>query len=194
MVDFHWVSHIAGEKLWLSWSSAGFAECLTLRVRSCDCHEVVLVFPQRVYCMLWSSGGFPGAQQVNNLTTMRRPGFNPWVGKTPWRREQLPTPVFWPGESHRLYSPWGRQESDMTERLSLDFTDHQSGRLGTDDSRVWRGWRLSSTLCRRHSAPVSPHPRELACRRTTWEPMGLCTHSLFLARAYFAPFPGQFEN
>jgi len=23
----------------------------------------------------------------------RSPGFNPWVGKTPWRRERLPTPV-----------------------------------------------------------------------------------------------------
>ena len=29
------------------------------------------------------------------------------------------TPVFWPGEFHRLYSPWHHQESDMTERLSL---------------------------------------------------------------------------
>ena len=41
-----------------------------------------------------------------------RPGFDPWVGKIPWRREQLPTPVFLPGEFHgqwRLagYSPWG---------------------------------------------------------------------------------------
>ena len=35
-----------------------------------------------------------------------------------WRREQLPTPVFWPGEFHGLYSPWGRKESDTTERLS----------------------------------------------------------------------------
>jgi len=26
------------------------------------------------------------------------PGFDPWVGKIPWRREQLTTPVFWPGE------------------------------------------------------------------------------------------------
>ena len=24
-----------------------------------------------------------------------RPGFDPWVGKITWRREQLPTPVFW---------------------------------------------------------------------------------------------------
>ena len=34
-----------------------------------------------------------------------------------WRREPLPTPVFWPGEFHRLYGPWGRKESDTTERL-----------------------------------------------------------------------------
>ena len=49
----------------------------------------------------------------------RRPGFDPWVGKIPWRREIRPTPVFWPGEFHGLYSPWGRQESDRTERFSL---------------------------------------------------------------------------
>ena len=30
--------------------------------------------------------------------------------KIPWRRERLPTPVFWPGEFHGLYSPWGRKE------------------------------------------------------------------------------------
>ena len=36
----------------------------------------------------------------------RRPGFDPWVRKIPWRRERLPTPVFWPGEFHGLYSPW----------------------------------------------------------------------------------------
>ena len=36
----------------------------------------------------------------------RRPGFDLWVGKIPWRRERLPTLVFWPGEFHVLYSPW----------------------------------------------------------------------------------------
>ena len=49
----------------------------------------------------------------------RRPRFDPWVGKIPWRRERLPSPVFWPGEFHGLYSSWGRKESDMTEQLSL---------------------------------------------------------------------------
>ena len=50
-----------------------------------------------------------------------RPGFNPWVGEIPWRRERLPTPVSWPGESHGLDSPWGPTESDRTERLSLSL-------------------------------------------------------------------------
>ena len=45
-----------------------------------------------------------------------RPGFAPWVGKMPWRRKRLPTPVFWPGEFHGLYSPWGRKELDTTGR------------------------------------------------------------------------------
>ena len=39
-----------------------------------------------------------------------------------WRRESLPTPVFWPGEFHGLHSAWGRNESDMTEQLSLSLT------------------------------------------------------------------------
>jgi len=41
----------------------------------------------------------------------------PGLGKIPWRRERLPTPVFRPGEFHGLYSPWGCKESDATERL-----------------------------------------------------------------------------
>ena len=50
-----------------------------------------------------------------------RSGFNPWVGKIPWRRKWPPTPVLLPGKFHgwrRLvgYSPWG-----CKERLS-DFT------------------------------------------------------------------------
>ena len=58
----------------------------------------------------------------------RRPGFDPWVRKIPWRREQLPTPVLLPGEFHGQrklvgYSPWGCKESDTTERLTLSFRE-----------------------------------------------------------------------
>ena len=55
------------------------------------------------------------AQLVKNPPAMRRPWFNSWVGKISWRRERLPTPVFWPGEFHGLYSPWDHKESDKTE-------------------------------------------------------------------------------
>ena len=40
------------------------------------------------------------ARTVENHLQCRRPGFNPWVRKIPWRKEWLPTPVFLPGESH----------------------------------------------------------------------------------------------
>ena len=46
-------------------------------------------------------------------------GLIPKVGKIPWRRERLPTPVFWPREFRGLYSPWGHKESAMTEGLSV---------------------------------------------------------------------------
>ena len=35
------------------------------------------------------------------------------------RRKWQPTPVFWPGEFHGLYSPQNHKESDTTEQLSL---------------------------------------------------------------------------
>ena len=59
--------------------------------------------------------GFPSGSAGKDCLQCRRPGFNPWVGKIPWRRERLPTPVFRPGKFHGLYSPWGRKESDTTE-------------------------------------------------------------------------------
>ena len=40
----------------------------------------------------------------------------PRLGRSP---RILPIPVFWSGEFHGLCSPWGRRESDMTERLPL---------------------------------------------------------------------------
>ena len=68
------------------------------------------------------------AQLVKNPPAMRET----WVGSLGWEdpleKEQLPTPVFWPGEFHGLYSPWGHKESDMTERLSLSKS-HSEGEV-----------------------------------------------------------------
>ena len=54
------------------------------------------------------------AQSVKNLQRWR-PGFDPWVGKIPWRRAWQPTPVLLPGESHGQRNlagsiPWGCKE------------------------------------------------------------------------------------
>ena len=49
-----------------------------------------------------------------------------WFRKIPWRRERLPTPVYWPGEFHGLYSPWGPKELDMTEWLSRHLKRHRT--------------------------------------------------------------------
>ena len=43
----------------------------------------------------------------------------PESGRFDWRRDRLPTPAYWHGELHGLYSPWGHKELDMTERISL---------------------------------------------------------------------------
>ena len=45
---------------------------------------------------LWE---LPGGSEVKNLQC-RRPEFDPWVRKIPWRRKWQPTPVFSSGESH----------------------------------------------------------------------------------------------
>ena len=69
--------------------------------------------------------GSSGGTRVKSACQCRRSNgcrFDSWVGKSPWRRKWQPTPGFRPGESHGQwslagYSPLGRKELDMTERL-----------------------------------------------------------------------------
>ena len=69
---------------------------------------------------LQCSGTSLVAQMVKNLPAKGRPGFDPGVGKIPWRRAWQPTPGFLPGESPWTeelgYSPWGHRESDTTDQ------------------------------------------------------------------------------
>ena len=79
------------------------------------------------WCSLFQSGNRGALLRGESLCLQcRRPGFNPWVGKIPWRRKWQPTPAFLPGESHGQrslvgYSPQGHKESDTTERLHFHF-------------------------------------------------------------------------
>ena len=57
-----------------------------------------LVLSQRFGGKQRVPGGLDGKESI--CLQCRRPGFNPGVGKIPWRRKWQPTPVFSPGESH----------------------------------------------------------------------------------------------
>jgi len=48
-------------------------------------------------------GGSAGKESAYNAGDR---GSIPQLGRFPWRREWLPTPVFWPGEFPGLCSPW----------------------------------------------------------------------------------------
>ena len=57
---------------------------------------------------------------VKNPTSVQETGFDPWVGKIPWKRTWQPFPVFLLRKSHgqrRLvgYSSQGCEELDTTE-------------------------------------------------------------------------------
>ena len=58
------------------------------------------------------------AQLVKNPPAMQETWVQSLHWEDPLEKGRLPTSVFWPGEFHGLYSPWGHKESDMTERLS----------------------------------------------------------------------------
>ena len=81
-----------------------------LHYRICVCRGKKLywhiIFPATPLRELpqWLSG-------KESICQCRRPKFDPWVGKIPWRRKWQPTPVFLPGKFHGQrslagYSPW----------------------------------------------------------------------------------------
>ena len=57
-----------------------------------------------IYLIIYLFGGFPGGtsgkEPACQHRRLKRCGFDPWVGKIPWRRKWQPTPVFLPGEPH----------------------------------------------------------------------------------------------
>ena len=75
-----------------------------------------------IYHYLGFPDGTSGKEPACQCGRLKIPGFDPWVGKIPWRSAWQPTPVFLPREPHGQRSlagcsPWGCRESDMTERV-----------------------------------------------------------------------------
>ena len=86
--------------------------------------------------MLWYAGsvGLPwwlsSKKSAYKCRRLMRHGFNPWVGKIPWRRKWQPTLLFLPWKSHGQRSlascnPWDCKESDATEQASIIYWEHR---------------------------------------------------------------------
>ena len=81
------------------------------------------IFQARVLelgAIAFSAGGASGKELTCQCRRHKRHGFNPCIGKIPWRRKWQPTSALLPGESYGQrslagYSPQGRKEVDMTE-------------------------------------------------------------------------------
>ena len=78
------------------------------------------------------SAGKESACNVGDLGSIPGMGRSPGEGKA-W----LLIPVFWPREFHGLYSPRGRKESDMTERLPLHFTEQYKVSAREEYASTW---------------------------------------------------------
>ena len=92
-------------------------------------------------------GGARGKEPECQFRRLKKPGFDSWVGKIPWRRQ--PTTVFLSGESHGRrslahYDPQGSKEWDTTEAtvhthtgLERAFRGHIQGNVGikTNDDK-----------------------------------------------------------
>ena len=116
-------------------------------------------------CQIWPLGrGFPipcGSAGEESACSAGDLGSVPGLGRFPWRRERLPTPVFWPGEFHGLQS-WGHKESDTTKRLLLS---HHSGCYALSFSL--RAWHMTC-------ASVSDFP---LCSPSLWGKAQMCLKS-----------------
>ena len=139
------------------------------------------------------------SQLVKNLPTVWETWFDTWVGKIPWRREWLTTPVFWPGKFHGLYSPWGHKESDTTEQLSLTPSElcistlihhyHSEVAIVHGSQRVRHDWATLTpselcipTLIHHSHSEVAIHPMGLDKCRVTRAHQCSITWTSFTAR------------
>ena len=103
-VEFPFNSHIFSHSSLPSWPEAANIMNLVW---------ILLVCFKNTFKYTYTSLGLPRwVSGKESACQCRRCGFDPWVGRIPWRRKWQPTPVFLPGKSHGQkslagYSPWG---------------------------------------------------------------------------------------
>ena len=95
--------------------------------------------------------GFPGSSAGKRICLeCRRPGFNPWVGKIPWRRAWKPTPVVFPGESPGQMSLassrrwWRTGKPGMLQSMEMQRVRHDGATKHTTAIRAQKLYPLTT--------------------------------------------------
>ena len=123
----------------------------------------------------WHSGNKSACQH----RSLEGHGFNPWVGKIPWKRKGQPNPVFCTGESHGQrslvgYCPWDHKESDRTKAtqyITCMWNLHMTKQMKQKETHRHRkqtggcqgggmDWEFGISRCRYTTSPTVEH-REL---------------------------------
>ena len=84
------------------------------------CFTYIIIAFNHPPAPLGSPGGASSEEPACQFRGHKRLGFDPWVGRIPWRRAWQCTPGFLPGESQGQrslegYSPWGHTDLATTE-------------------------------------------------------------------------------
>ena len=85
--------------------------------QSCCCDLVMLLFNNNLYTYLRMC-------ILCQIRRHKRHGFNPWVGKIPWRRAWPPIVEFLPGESHGQRSMARTSSQGLKELDTIEATQH----------------------------------------------------------------------
>ena len=126
--------------------------------------------------------GFPSS--ASGKASVKRRGFDSWIGKIPWRRAWQPTPVFLPGESHGHrslagYSPWGSKESDLTEATNHGkLTNHVHEVHGHLNALKYKKFKCLGPS----SADVTSLRPSLLCRQPEFLPLASASYMLTAGR------------
>ena len=114
----------------------------------------------------------------------RRPRFDPWLRKIPWRRKWPPTPVFLPGKSHGQrnlvdYCPWSHKRAGHD--LMTEFIENQGPAV------IFKVWSPDQ----QHQQPPGnlsrwhiPRPNPNLPNQNLWrlEPNNLCFNLVILTK------------
>ena len=124
-----WPDHVDGNKEPWFYSNCNTKPCKSFLQGSRKAWSNLYLF-EITYIALWGfAGGASGKEPACQCRNHKRCGFNPWVGKIPWRRTWQPTPVFLSGEPHGQrslagYGPQLQTNHTWLKRLNTHTHTH----------------------------------------------------------------------